>query len=81
MFSSFGDRFGYQEPSDSVETVSNFFFLSTYRTGIPYLYAGYDCHVHVFFSFRFYLDVKQNKRGKFIKVAEIAADGRRFRDV
>jgi len=28
-------------------------------------------------SKRFYLDVKQNKRGKFIKVAEIAADGRR----
>merc|ERR1712055_975128 len=28
-------------------------------------------------SKRFYLDVKQNKRGKFIKVAEISADGRR----
>jgi len=28
-------------------------------------------------SKRFYLDVKENKRGKFIKVAEIAADGRR----
>ncbi|CAG0882823.1 unnamed protein product [Cyprideis torosa] len=28
-------------------------------------------------SKRFYLDVKQNARGKFIKVAEIAADGRR----
>lgn len=28
-------------------------------------------------SKRFYLDVKQNKRGKFIKVAEIGADGRR----
>jgi len=28
-------------------------------------------------SKRFYLDVKKNKRGKFIKVAEIAADGRR----
>jgi len=26
---------------------------------------------------RFYLDVKENKRGKFIKVAEIAPDGRR----
>ena len=26
---------------------------------------------------RFYLDVKENKRGKFIKVAEISADGRR----
>lgn len=26
---------------------------------------------------RFYLDVKENKRGKFIKVAEIAGDGRR----
>jgi len=26
---------------------------------------------------RFYIDVKQNKRGKFIKAAEIAADGRR----
>ena len=28
-------------------------------------------------SKRFYLDVKQNRRGKFIKVAEIGADGRR----
>jgi len=28
-------------------------------------------------SKRFYLDVKQNKRGRFIKVAEIGADGRR----
>ena len=28
-------------------------------------------------SKRFYLDVKENKRGKFIKVAEISADGRR----
>jgi len=28
-------------------------------------------------SKRFYLDVKQNKRGKFIKIAEISADGRR----
>lgn len=28
-------------------------------------------------SKRFYLDVKQNRRGRFIKVAEIAADGRR----
>jgi len=28
-------------------------------------------------SKRFYLDVKQNRRGKFIKVAEISADGRR----
>jgi len=28
-------------------------------------------------SKRFYLDVKQNKRGKFVKVAEISADGRR----
>jgi len=28
-------------------------------------------------SKRFYLDVKQNKRGRFIKVAEISADGRR----
>lgn len=28
-------------------------------------------------SKRFYLDVKQNKRGKFIKVAEIGSDGRR----
>ena len=28
-------------------------------------------------SKRFYLDVKQNKRGKFLKVAEISADGRR----
>jgi len=26
---------------------------------------------------KFYIDVKQNKRGKFIKAAEIAADGRR----
>jgi len=26
---------------------------------------------------RFYIDVKQNKRGKFIKAAEIASDGRR----
>jgi len=26
---------------------------------------------------RYYLDVKENRRGKFIKVAEIAADGRR----
>lgn len=28
-------------------------------------------------SKRFYLDVKQNRRGRFIKVAEIGADGRR----
>lgn len=28
-------------------------------------------------SKRFYIDVKQNKRGKFIKVAEIGSDGRR----
>ena len=28
-------------------------------------------------SKRFYLDVKQNRRGKFIKIAEIGADGRR----
>ncbi|XP_065569900.1 transcriptional regulator protein Pur-beta-like isoform X2 [Artemia franciscana] len=28
-------------------------------------------------SKRFYIDVKQNRRGKFIKVAEIGADGRR----
>jgi len=28
-------------------------------------------------SKRYYLDVKQNRRGKFIKVAEISADGRR----
>merc|ERR1719228_114436 len=28
-------------------------------------------------SKRFYLDVKQNKRGKFIKVSEVCADGRR----
>eukprot|EP00088_Acartia_fossae_P007652 TRINITY_DN135_c0_g1_i11.p1 TRINITY_DN135_c0_g1~~TRINITY_DN135_c0_g1_i11.p1 ORF type:complete len:299 (+),score=79.47 TRINITY_DN135_c0_g1_i11:110-1006(+) len=28
-------------------------------------------------SKRYYLDVKENRRGKFIKVAEIAADGRR----
>jgi len=28
-------------------------------------------------SKRFYLDVKQNRRGRFIKVAEISADGRR----
>ncbi|XP_023343663.1 transcriptional activator protein Pur-beta-A [Eurytemora carolleeae] len=28
-------------------------------------------------SKRFYLDVRQNKRGKFLKIAEIAADGRR----
>ncbi|CAG0897608.1 unnamed protein product [Darwinula stevensoni] len=28
-------------------------------------------------SKRFYLDVKENRRGRFIKVAEIAADGRR----
>jgi len=28
-------------------------------------------------SKRFYLDVKQNRRGRFIKVAEICADGRR----
>lgn len=28
-------------------------------------------------SKRFYLDVKQNRRGRFIRVAEIAADGRR----
>lgn len=28
-------------------------------------------------SKRFYLDVKENPRGKFIKVAEIGADGRR----
>ncbi|BET02770.1 transcriptional activator protein [Nesidiocoris tenuis] len=28
-------------------------------------------------SKRFYLDVKQNRRGRFIKVAEIASDGRR----
>ena len=28
-------------------------------------------------SKRFYIDVKQNRRGKFIKVAEISADGRR----
>uniref|UniRef100_T1GFU9 PurA ssDNA and RNA-binding protein n=1 Tax=Megaselia scalaris TaxID=36166 RepID=T1GFU9_MEGSC len=28
-------------------------------------------------SKRFYIDVKQNRRGKYIKVAEIGADGRR----
>jgi len=28
-------------------------------------------------SKRFYLDVKENRRGRFIKIAEIAADGRR----
>jgi len=28
-------------------------------------------------SKRYYLDVKENRRGKFVKVAEIAADGRR----
>ncbi|CAG0917073.1 unnamed protein product [Notodromas monacha] len=28
-------------------------------------------------SKRFYLDVKENKRGRFIKIAEISADGRR----
>ncbi|KAI5730447.1 hypothetical protein M8J76_013757 [Diaphorina citri] len=28
-------------------------------------------------SKRFYLDVKQNRRGRFIKVAEVGADGRR----
>ena len=28
-------------------------------------------------SKRFYLDVKENKRGRFIKIAEISADGRK----
>ena len=28
-------------------------------------------------SKRFYLDVKENQRGRFIKIAEISADGRK----
>ena len=31
-------------------------------------------------SKRFYLDVKENKRGRFIKIAEISADGRKEHD-
>ena len=31
-------------------------------------------------SKRFYLDVKENKRGRFIKIAEISADGRKERN-
>ena len=30
-------------------------------------------------SKRFYLDVKENKRGRFIKIAEISADGRKVK--
>ena len=30
-------------------------------------------------SKRFYLDVKENQRGRFIKIAEISADGRKVR--
>ena len=32
-------------------------------------------------SKRFYLDVKENQRGRFIKVAEISADGRKVRKI
>ena len=32
-------------------------------------------------SKRFYLDVKENKRGRFIKIAEISADGRKERQL
>ena len=48
-------------------------FMSNYFT----LQGDLASRTLVLESKRFYLDVKENQRGRFIKIAEISADGRK----